>query len=112
MFVLWVTFLIFVILGITVGVILGTSLGGGIAALLNLPVDNLTGVSIVGLIILVLFGLSVGIYLFCLLWMLCVRPFFTGYEVREVVFYSPTWVPEQWLFKKLYPDVPILGSEE
>lgn len=112
MFILWLTFLVFVLAGIFVGTLLGAGIFGFVIIVLGLNVTNLTAIGIVVCVVFVLLGLCIGIYALCLLWMLCVRPFFTGVEVRNVVFYGPTWHPERWLFQKLYPGVPMYSEQE
>jgi hypothetical protein len=83
MFVLWFVFLIFVLAGIAVGSVLGLILFAGIALLLQIVVADFTSIaaqhsSVFALtaVPFLLIGIAICIYGFCLLWMLCMKPFF------------------------------------
>jgi hypothetical protein len=50
------------------------------------------------------------------LWLLFIvdavyEAFFCGTEVKNIVFFGPTWFPEKWLFQKLYPGVLMLDAD-
>ena len=109
-FVLWLLLMVFVIMGCSVGGLPGAVCGGWLVIALGLPVQSLTPVGIVIFVTVLLPSLTLGIYLFYLVWLVCMRPFFTGAEVASVAFYYPptgfSW-PEKWLFRQLYPEEPL-----
>jgi hypothetical protein len=111
LFILWLIFLLFIVVGITLGVTLGLVLFAGFVLLLRISITEFTVVHVLVVLPFLLIGLGIGVYALCLLWMLCVRPFFSGKEVRSIVFFGPTWPPERWLFQKLYPGISMYDED-
>lgn len=108
LFALWMSLLVFVIVGIFTFALLG-AFTIVVPFLIYDPYQSgpdtwLKMLAIAGVLIV---AMSIGTYLFSLLWIVCMRPFFTASEVASVIFaygYEWTWPPERWMFAKLYPE--------
>lgn len=98
----WLSFTAFVLGGIMAGPLLAFRL---LAQLVPGLGGSFPPLSIETLVVtaVAFSSIAIGVYLSALLWMALASLVFTRAEVRQIVFYGPTFPPERWLFQRLFP---------
>jgi hypothetical protein len=98
----WLSLIVFILGGIMAGPMLAASV---LSQVFPGMCGGFSAASLEGLVAIIgiLGSIVVGAYVSALLGMVVASLVFTRDEVRQIVFYGPTFPPERWLFARLFP---------